>query len=115
MDLANNFTNDGAPVDQNFKHAGIRLRTYQAEMLEASLKGNIIVVQDTGSGKTHMFVSSFCFGSCGFSAAYPFTVLWLEQLPSWKPALPTRCVQPGQHMLNVHLTKASSFGSLRQM
>lgn len=34
----------------------IRLRTYQAEMLEASLKDNIIVVQDTGSGKTHMCV-----------------------------------------------------------
>ena len=35
----------------------IRLRTYQAEMLEASLKDNIIVVQDTGSGKTHMCVA----------------------------------------------------------
>lgn len=34
---------------------GIHLRAYQAEMLEASLKDNIIVVQDTGSGKTHMY------------------------------------------------------------
>lgn len=32
------------------------LRSYQAEMIEESLKSNIIVVMDTGSGKTHMFV-----------------------------------------------------------
>jgi superfamily II DNA or RNA helicase len=31
-----------------------RLRSYQAEMVEASMKGNIIVAMDTGSGKTHM-------------------------------------------------------------
>lgn len=32
-----------------------RLRSYQAEMVEESLKSNIIVVMDTGSGKTHMY------------------------------------------------------------
>lgn len=32
-----------------------RLRPYQAEMVEESLKSNIIVVMDTGSGKTHMY------------------------------------------------------------
>lgn len=48
---------DGAPShvaelnDQPFV-----LRSYQAEMVEESLKSNIIVVMDTGSGKTHMFV-----------------------------------------------------------
>ncbi|KAF7874021.1 hypothetical protein EAF04_002693 [Stromatinia cepivora] len=31
-------------------------RTYQLEMLEESLKGNIIVAMDTGSGKTHVAV-----------------------------------------------------------
>jgi len=31
-----------------------RLRSYQAEMVEESLKANVIVVMDTGSGKTHM-------------------------------------------------------------
>jgi len=31
-----------------------RLRGYQAEMVEESMKDNIIVVMDTGSGKTHM-------------------------------------------------------------
>jgi superfamily II DNA or RNA helicase len=61
MEPSNSFADNGASVDQNVAHPGIRLRTYQAEMLEASLQGNIIVVQDTGSGKTHMFVSSFCF------------------------------------------------------
>jgi superfamily II DNA or RNA helicase len=34
------------------------LRSYQAEMVEESLRSNIIVVMDTGSGKTHMFVGS---------------------------------------------------------
>ena len=32
----------------------IRPRAYQLEMLEESLKHNIIVTADTGSGKTHM-------------------------------------------------------------
>lgn len=30
------------------------LREYQAEMVEESMKANIIVAMDTGSGKTHM-------------------------------------------------------------
>jgi superfamily II DNA or RNA helicase len=32
----------------------IKPRAYQIEMLEESLKRNIIVAADTGSGKTHM-------------------------------------------------------------
>jgi ERCC4-related helicase len=36
------------------KNAALRLRSYQAEMVEESLKANIIVAMDTGSGKTHM-------------------------------------------------------------
>ncbi len=35
----------------------LALRSYQAEMVEESLKSNIIVVMDTGSGKTHMYVA----------------------------------------------------------
>jgi ERCC4-related helicase len=31
-----------------------RLRSYQAEMVEESLRSNIVCVMDTGSGKTHM-------------------------------------------------------------
>ena len=38
-----------APVDEPF-----RLRSYQAEMVAESMNKNIIVVMDTGSGKTHM-------------------------------------------------------------
>lgn len=34
------------------------LRPYQAEMLEESMKGNIIVAMDTGSGKTLMYLQS---------------------------------------------------------
>lgn len=36
------------------KDAQFQLRSYQAEMVEESLKANIIVAMDTGSGKTHM-------------------------------------------------------------
>lgn len=36
---------------------GIKLRSYQHEMLDASKKGNIIVAMDTGSGKTHVAVA----------------------------------------------------------
>ena len=39
-----------SPLDQ------INTRSYQQEMLEASLRDNIIVAQDTGSGKTHIAV-----------------------------------------------------------
>ncbi|KAH7080602.1 hypothetical protein BKA63DRAFT_506762 [Paraphoma chrysanthemicola] len=31
-----------------------RARSYQLEMLERSLEGNVIVAMDTGSGKTEM-------------------------------------------------------------
>lgn len=34
----------------------ICVRNYQQEMLEASLTENIIVAQDTGSGKTHIAI-----------------------------------------------------------
>ncbi|KAH8728858.1 dicer-like protein 2 [Phaeosphaeriaceae sp. PMI808] len=33
-----------------------RLRSYQAEMVELSMRANIIVVMDTGSGKTHIAI-----------------------------------------------------------
>lgn len=36
----------------------IKPRPYQLEMVEESLKKNIIVAMDTGSGKTHMYL--FC-------------------------------------------------------
>lgn len=35
----------------------IKLRSYQSEMLEASLKRNVIVAMDTGSGKTHIAIA----------------------------------------------------------
>jgi len=44
-------TATGASLGEAFQ-----LRAYQAEMLEESMKANIIVVMDTGSGKTHMYV-----------------------------------------------------------
>lgn len=35
----------------------IRLRSYQDEMLAASLQQNVIVAMDTGSGKTHVAIA----------------------------------------------------------
>lgn len=32
----------------------LRLRSYQTEMLQASMERNVIVAMDTGSGKTHI-------------------------------------------------------------
>lgn len=56
MGSIQNLDDQDQAVNSNVGINNIRLRTYQAEMLEASLKDNIIVVQDTGSGKTHMCV-----------------------------------------------------------
>ncbi|KAJ4343390.1 Dicer-like protein 2 [Ascochyta clinopodiicola] len=52
MELENGASTRAAEVDaQPFV-----LRSYQAEMVEESLKSNIIVVMDTGSGKTHIYL-----------------------------------------------------------
>jgi superfamily II DNA or RNA helicase len=40
----------------SLKNEPFVLRSYQAEMVDESLRSNIIVVMDTGSGKTHMCV-----------------------------------------------------------
>lgn len=37
--------------------SNIRLRSYQTEMLHASLEKNIIVAMETGSGKTHIAIA----------------------------------------------------------
>ncbi|KAK3955498.1 hypothetical protein QBC32DRAFT_333303 [Pseudoneurospora amorphoporcata] len=44
------------PNDQVSPPAGLTARAYQIEMFEASLKQNIIVAMDTGSGKTQVAV-----------------------------------------------------------
>ncbi|KAF2463456.1 dicer-like protein 2 [Lindgomyces ingoldianus] len=44
----------GATVIAGLDGESFRLRSYQAEMVEESLKANIIVAMDTGSGKTHI-------------------------------------------------------------
>ncbi|KAF2497347.1 P-loop containing nucleoside triphosphate hydrolase protein [Lophium mytilinum] len=47
-------TSDGTSVVAGLPNEPFRLRSYQTEMVEASLKENIIVAMDTGSGKTHI-------------------------------------------------------------
>lgn len=50
---------DGPIVTAELKDESFRLRSYQAEMVEESLKSNIIVAMDTGSGKTHMYTCRY--------------------------------------------------------
>jgi superfamily II DNA or RNA helicase len=45
---------DENPAGQPKDPISITARAYQLEMLEASLKENVIVVMDTGSGKTQV-------------------------------------------------------------
>ncbi|KAF1851800.1 P-loop containing nucleoside triphosphate hydrolase protein [Cucurbitaria berberidis CBS 394.84] len=49
-------TDDGGTLTAGSTDEPFRLRPYQAEMVEESLKSNIIVVMDTGSGKTHIAI-----------------------------------------------------------
>ncbi|KAK8179319.1 hypothetical protein BC567DRAFT_285633 [Phyllosticta citribraziliensis] len=46
--------NSASPLKSQFS---FRLRSYQTEMVEESLKQNIIVTMDTGSGKTHIAIA----------------------------------------------------------
>jgi superfamily II DNA or RNA helicase len=45
---------DGTPAGRPKDPISITARAYQLEMLEASLKENVIVAMDTGSGKTQV-------------------------------------------------------------
>ena len=54
MEPADEGSGIATPVEGGFLNQTFRLRSYQTEMVEESLKGNIIVAMDTGSGKTHM-------------------------------------------------------------
>ena len=49
-----NAIQDGVAGVSSSRDEPFRLRSYQAEMVEESMRTNIIVVMDTGSGKTHM-------------------------------------------------------------
>jgi len=54
MDASQALLDNGNTIVAGPHNDPFRLRSYQAEMVEESLKNNIIVVMDTGSGKTHM-------------------------------------------------------------
>ncbi|KAF2190815.1 P-loop containing nucleoside triphosphate hydrolase protein [Zopfia rhizophila CBS 207.26] len=54
MDTIEEPPDEGSTVIAGSNDDPFRLRSYQAEMVEESLKANIIVVMDTGSGKTHI-------------------------------------------------------------
>ncbi|KAF2689197.1 P-loop containing nucleoside triphosphate hydrolase protein [Lentithecium fluviatile CBS 122367] len=45
---------DTAAIQAGAQNETFRLRSYQTEMVEESMRANIIVVMDTGSGKTHI-------------------------------------------------------------
>jgi len=54
MELDGAIATPTTPIDMQ----PLALRSYQAEMVEESLSQNVIVVMDTGSGKTHMYVQA---------------------------------------------------------
>jgi superfamily II DNA or RNA helicase len=54
--IAKTPANDGGNLVAGPDGEPFRLRSYQAEMVEESMRSNIICVMDTGSGKTHMYV-----------------------------------------------------------
>ena len=46
-----------SPPNSPEAEPGVKLRSYQQEMLDQSMKQNVIVAMDTGSGKTHIAIS----------------------------------------------------------
>ncbi|KAJ5469262.1 Dicer-like protein 2 [Penicillium diatomitis] len=56
MDIMDESPDLSGPVSGTNATPAYRARGYQLEMLEASMKQNIIVAMDTGSGKTHIAV-----------------------------------------------------------
>ncbi|CAO2651114.1 Nn.00g094110.m01.CDS01 [Neocucurbitaria sp. VM-36] len=56
MESSEQISGDGSTLTAGSSEEPFRLRPYQAEMVEESLKSNIIVVMDTGSGKTHIAI-----------------------------------------------------------
>ncbi|KAF2201943.1 dicer-like protein 2 [Delitschia confertaspora ATCC 74209] len=57
MDLNQEPLDDGNSVIAGLPSEPFRLRSYQAEMVDESLKRNVIVTMDTGSGKTHIAIA----------------------------------------------------------
>jgi superfamily II DNA or RNA helicase len=53
-DLLSESRSSSAALNFSDSAPSVKPRSYQIEMLEESLKHNIIVAADTGSGKTHM-------------------------------------------------------------
>ena len=82
---------DGDTLTAGSTGAPFRLRPYQAEMVEESMKSNIIVVMDTGSGKTHMYFTPRYFSS---QRTDWVTELLTAQEQNWRSANPTRYGYP---------------------
>ena len=47
---------DGCIEGHNVTDTELQTRRYQYEMFEKSMKGNVIIAMDTGSGKTHIAI-----------------------------------------------------------
>lgn len=60
---------------------GIKLRSYQHEMLDASIRRNVIVAMDTGSGKTHVAIARIRWELEGTKAPKVGNCLLLYCLP----------------------------------
>ena len=56
LDVTAGEASAGAELPESPAEATIKLRSYQAEMADASMKQNVMVAMDTGSGKTHVAI-----------------------------------------------------------
>jgi ERCC4-related helicase/dsRNA-specific ribonuclease len=73
MDENQDPIDDGNSVIAGPKAEPFRLRSYQAEMVEESLKTNIIVAMDTGSGKTHIALART---AAELETCHPHQLVW---------------------------------------
>ncbi|KAG6360095.1 hypothetical protein INS49_011151 [Diaporthe citri] len=111
---------DETPAGQLKDPSSITARAYQVEMLEASLKENVIVAMDTGSGKTQVIMREFYRNSkdkgnpvphvLGLTAS-PVVRADISSLEELENTLDATCRSPTRHRqeLLAHTRRPSVF------
>jgi len=81
-----------------FEDERVKLRSYQQEMLDESLKRNVIVAMDTGSGKTHVAIARI---QAELERSQPGKLVWF-MTPS-RPLSEQQCRVLQQHLPAYHV------------
>jgi ERCC4-related helicase len=76
----------------------VKLRSYQQEMLDASMKRNVIIAMDTGSGKTHVAIARI---QAELERSQPGKLVWF-MTPS-RPLSEQQCRVLQQHLPAYHV------------